>query len=98
MTGLTGLMTGKINRPANKSTLFVGKILIPCLLTGVGFGVYFWQLNPLSSLLYTGSWAVYSPYSLPPVRLKIRGLAGVLADALGAHLFPDLLVVSLIGH
>ena len=91
-------VAGKTNRLAHKSTLFVRTILGLCLVAGVSFGVYFWQLNPLSSLLYAGSWVVYSLYSVPPVRLKTRGLAGVLADALGAHLFPHLLVVSLIGQ
>ena len=91
-------VAGKPNRLANRPNRFVEKILGLCLIAGFGFGIYFWRLNPLSSLLYGGSWVAYSLYSLPPVRLKIRGLSGVLADAMGAHLFPHLLAVSLVGY
>lgn len=91
-------VAGKTNRLANKSKLFFGVTLGLFLVAGLGLAAYFWQLNPLSSLLYLGSCAVYSLYSLPPIRLKVRGLAGVLADALGAHLFPNLFAVSLIGY
>ncbi|MBD2752593.1 UbiA family prenyltransferase [Spirosoma validum] len=91
-------LAGKTNRLATKSTLFFGTILSLFLVGGLCLAAYFWQLSPLGSLLYLGSCAAYSLYSLPPVRLKIRGLAGVLADALGAHLFPNLFVVSLIGY
>lgn len=89
-------IAGKANRLADKSELFVKTILTGCLVAGLGFGIYFWRLNSLSSLLYLGSWVAYSLYSLPPFRLKVRGLTGVLADALGAHAFPQLLVVSLV--
>ena len=91
-------VAGKTNRLATKSKLFFGTTLGLFLVAGLCLAAYFWQLNPLSSLLYLGSCAVYSLYSLPPVRLKTRGLAGVLADALGAHLFPNLFAVSLIGY
>lgn len=33
-------------------------------------------------------------YSLPPFRLKEKGIFGVLADALGAHVFPSLFIIS----
>ena len=41
-------------------------------------------------VFYAGSWVAFSLYSFPPARLKSKGLAGVLADAAGAHLFPAL--------
>ncbi|MGA0556464.1 UbiA family prenyltransferase [Larkinella sp. VNQ87] len=91
-------IAGKTNRLMNKSARFVAIILTTCLSIGLGFGIYFWSLNPVISLFYLGSWMAYSMYSLPPFRLKIRGLGGVLADALGAHLFPQLLVVALVEH
>ncbi|WP_460981617.1 UbiA family prenyltransferase [Spirosoma fluminis] len=91
-------MAGKTNRLVGKPLLFVQVLLALCLAAGLGFTVYFWRLYPLSGLLYLGSWVAYSLYSLAPVRLKIRGLAGILADALGAHVFPQLLIVSLVEH
>jgi 4-hydroxybenzoate polyprenyltransferase len=36
-------------------------------------------------------------YSFPATRLKERGLAGVICDALGSHLTPTLLVIGLLG-
>ncbi|MEZ0542523.1 UbiA family prenyltransferase [Fibrella arboris] len=89
---------GKHNRLTDKSTGFVMTCLAACLLVGALLGIYFWSLNPISSLCYSGAWVAYSLYSLPPFRLKLRGLAGVLADAAGAHLFPQLFAVALIGH
>lgn len=92
------LVAGKTNRLVGKSSAFIGVVLLICVGAGLGFGVYFWFINPVSSLLYMGAWLAYSLYSLPPIRLKTRGLAGVLADAAGAHVFPQLLVVSLVSH
>lgn len=36
-------------------------------------------------------------YSLPIVRLKERGLLGVVCDAMGPHIFPTLLALSMFG-
>ncbi|HWE72429.1 MAG TPA: UbiA family prenyltransferase [Stellaceae bacterium] len=36
-------------------------------------------------------------YSLPGIRLKERGLAGLLCDALGSHVTPTLVVLSVFG-
>lgn len=55
-----------------------------------------WRGEPLLVASYAGSWLVYSLYSLPPVRLKAHGLAGVLCDAAGAHLFPALTAILLV--
>jgi 4-hydroxybenzoate polyprenyltransferase len=85
---------GKANRLAGRSGQFIGLALGSCLLVGSAFGLYFWHLSHLVAWLYLAAWVVYSLYSLPPVRLKARGLAGVLADASGAHLLPQLLVVA----
>jgi 4-hydroxybenzoate polyprenyltransferase len=91
------LAGGKANRLAAASGSFPALILAGCLSVGLAIGVYFWQLSPVSGLLYAGSWVAFSCYSWPPVRLKTRGLAGVLADASGSHFFPLLLTVSLVG-
>lgn len=37
-------------------------------------------------------------YSVPPARIKERGWAGVLADALAAHVFPALLALTILGQ
>ena len=89
---------GKTNRLAGKAPLFIGIVLSTCVGVGVGFGYYFWQLSRVSGLLYLGAWVAYSLYSLPPVRLKTRGFAGVLADASGAHVLPQLLTVAVVGQ
>jgi 4-hydroxybenzoate polyprenyltransferase len=85
---------GKTNRLAGRPAWFVGLALGGCLLVGSAFGWYFWHLSHVVAWLYLAAWVVYSLYSLPPVRLKARGLAGALADASGAHLLPQLLVVA----
>lgn len=87
---------GKYNRTQGKSVAFPATVVAVCLVMGLGLGVYFYQCNPVSGWLYLGSWAVFSCYSLPPIRLKKRGLGGVLADGSGAHFFPQLLTVSLV--
>lgn len=46
--------------------------------------------------LYCIGWAAFSLYSVPPVRLKTRGLAGVLADSTGAHVVPQLLAIVIV--
>jgi 1,4-dihydroxy-2-naphthoate octaprenyltransferase len=68
-------------------------MLIVCVLLG-GVFMYFFYPDTFSFVLYIMSWVVFSLYSFPPVRLKIRGLWGVVADASGAHLFPTCLVVT----
>ncbi|MET4107519.1 UbiA family prenyltransferase [Hymenobacter sp. UYP22] len=87
---------GKYNRVANKPAWATALAVGLCLTFGLASGIYFWQTNHLSGWLYLGSWVAFSAYSFPPLRLKKRGLAGVLADASGSHLFPQLLTVSLV--
>ena len=36
-------------------------------------------------------------YAVPPLRLKVRGFAGVLTDAFGAHVIPTLFVLVAVG-
>ncbi|MFD2784721.1 UbiA family prenyltransferase [Hymenobacter rubripertinctus] len=88
---------GKENRLAQTAASRFALLLGSCLAVGAGFLYHFWQLNPAAAFLYLGTWVVYSLYSLPPVRLKGRGVAGVLADAAGAHFFPQLLGVMVVG-
>lgn len=87
---------GKANGLAHTSGGRVALLLGGGVLAGVGFGWYFWRISPVVAGLYLGTWVVFTAYSLPPVRLKGRALAGVLADAAGAHFFPQLTGVALV--
>jgi len=44
------------------------------------------------------NWVAYTLYSVPPFRLKVRGVWGIAADASGAHLLPTLWTASLIAE
>lgn len=88
------LASGKVNRLAGKSRAFVAAVLTCTILPGGAVAIY-WRGDPLLLSLYLGSWIAFTLYSLPPTRLKKRGVLGLLADASGAHLFPTLLAVVL---
>lgn len=86
---------GKPNRIAGKPRALVALML--ALPAAAGLAVaWLWRDDPPLLLAYLGAWLAYTLYSLPPLRLKTRGLAGVLADAAGAHLFPTLVAVLLV--
>jgi 4-hydroxybenzoate polyprenyltransferase len=89
------LASGKTNRLAGKSLTFITVVLACCIAPGIAVAFY-WRADLLLLSLYLAAWAAFSLYSIPPVRLKSRGVFGILADASGAHLFPTLLVVSLV--
>lgn len=91
------LAAGKRNHFAGRSAAFPALVLGSCLAAGLGLGLWLWHASPLCAGLYLGSWVAFSAYSLAPVRLKQRGLAGVLADASGSHFFPQLLAVATAG-
>jgi 4-hydroxybenzoate polyprenyltransferase len=89
------LASGKNNRLFGKSRTFITLMLACCILPGIVVSLY-WRNDALLLALYLAAWAAFSLYSIPPFRLKDRGVLGLLADACGAHLFPTLLVVSLV--
>ncbi len=89
------LASGKANRLVGRSRVFVVALLACCILPGVFLAIY-WRREPGLLSLYLGAWAAFTLYSLPPVRLKSRGVFGLLADACGAHLFPTLFAVYLV--
>jgi hypothetical protein len=81
---------GKKNGMANynriQQTIF---ILLPvsgalCIISG------FLKFLSLANLLYVAAYVSFTLYSLPPFRLKKRGFAGIVADALGSQVFPTL--------
>jgi 1,4-dihydroxy-2-naphthoate octaprenyltransferase len=79
---------GKTLRPASPLVLAVSLAVGACV-------AYLWRHDALLVAAYAGGWLAFSLYSLPPFRLKTRGLPGVLCDAAGAHLFPALTAVLL---
>ncbi|HEX8776452.1 MAG TPA: UbiA family prenyltransferase [Pyrinomonadaceae bacterium] len=89
------LASGKENRLVGKSRASVAAALACTILPGAAVAIY-WRGDPLLLSLYLASWVVFTLYSLPPFRLKTRGVLGLLADASGAHLFPTLLAVALV--
>jgi 4-hydroxybenzoate polyprenyltransferase len=89
------LASGKVNRLAGTSRVFGAAALACCIVPGVIVAIY-WRDDPLLLSLYLASWAAFTLYSLPPVRLKERGVFGLLADACGAHLFPTLFAAAIV--
>jgi 4-hydroxybenzoate polyprenyltransferase len=85
---------GKANRMSGRPRGEAALLLAAPLAVGLGF-LFAWRADLPLLLAYAGSWLAFSLYSLPPFRLKTRGLAGVAADAAGAHLFPSLVAVLL---
>lgn len=83
----------KHNRMATVNKHVRTLIVIICITIGFFFGYIFYP-DWLTILFYTGAWLVFSAYSLPPVRLKKRGISGVFCDAMGAHLFPALVMTT----
>jgi len=89
------LAAGKPNRVAGRSRAFVALLLAVPIAVGL-LVAWNWRADPLRLLPYLAAWIAFTLYSLPPVRLKARGVAGVLADAAGAHLFPTLVAVVIV--
>lgn len=88
--------SGKANRVAAFPVGVARTMLILVVGAGVAIAVA-WRDEPAALFLYAGSWIAFAAYSAPPMRLKTRGLPGVVADALGSTMFPVLLAVVLAG-
>ena len=84
---------GKTNRMADVSTLWKSVILGICFTAGFICAYYIYP-DRLGVFFYLMAWVVFSLYSLPPARLKKRGLWGVCCDAMGAHFFPAMLIAT----
>jgi 4-hydroxybenzoate polyprenyltransferase len=88
------LAAGKKNRMLGRSRTATG--LLIAATAGCGLAVsWFWREDHLLLSCYLAAWLAFSLYSLPPFRLKARGMLGVLCDASGAHLFPTIVAVIL---
>lgn len=85
---------GKTNRMAGRSRAWRAAAVLLPIAAGLAF-LWLWRDSLALAAAYLAAWLAFALYSLPPVRLKARGLAGVLADASGAHLFPTLAAILL---
>jgi UbiA prenyltransferase family len=91
------IASGKTNRLERFSPLKRRLILTASILISASFCWFF--INDLISLMfYLLAYLSFSLYSIPPFRLKNRGVFGVIADASGAHLFPSLFIVASMTH
>lgn len=86
-------IAGKVNRMASIAPIYRMTIVAVCLALGIFCGCLIYP-DILGLFFYIMAWIAFSIYSIPPVRLKKRGIWGVLCDAMGAHLFPTLFIVS----
>lgn len=84
-------VAGKENWMASTKPAVRVLIMAICLILGAFCG-YLIYPDQLSLFFYIMAWIVFSLYSIPPFRLKKRGIWGVLCDAMGAHLFPTLVI------
>jgi len=89
------LACGKANRMAKIAENRRWLIPFTCFLGGFVIFCFFIILGDyLSAVIYALPCISFTLYSLKPIRLKERGIWGLLADALGAHVFISLLMVS----
>jgi hypothetical protein len=87
------LIAGKTNRLSSLKMLNRIIIVVACIAAGVACGFFIYP-DRWSLFFYFMAWVVFSLYSIPPIRLKKRGVWGLLCDAMGAHLFPTLFLVA----
>lgn len=81
---------GKHNRMATRTPGQVARVLaLPGLV--VSASVWHWRDRPAVLAAEALLVVVFAAYSVPPVRLKGRGVAGALADAVGANVLPALM-------
>lgn len=91
------LKSGKENRMFRIPQQY--RWLIPFFFALLGVGIAFAYLpDILSVVLYLLPWIAFSLYSFRPIRLKQRGVWGIVADAAGAHVFINMLMVSHVSH
>jgi hypothetical protein len=85
---------GKFNRMAGRP-VWQMTVLVTAPLCAAVFFILLWRDDILLVGAYLCSWLAFSVYSLPPFRLKSRGVLGVIADACGSHVFPALVAALL---
>jgi 4-hydroxybenzoate polyprenyltransferase len=83
---------GKLNRLEGASRRQVVLRLLPPVAIAAAV-MWWWRDEHVVAGLYAALWIVFACYSIPPLRLKGRGLLGAIADATGANLLPILLAI-----
>lgn len=78
-------------RPWQRLTLCILSVL-----SGLGALLCF-TTNWMAAAVLMINYLLPTVYSIPPLRLKERGVAGVACDALGAHAVPVLFVLIIVG-
>lgn len=91
------LRSGKKNRMARIPKRNRWMLPFFCAVIGLGF-TYGYSPNTISAVLYVLPWIAFSLYSFEPIRLKQRGLWGLVADSAGAHVFINMLMVSHVSY
>lgn len=84
----------KRNGVAGRSRSMVAMLLMLAVAAGAVF-VWLWRDSAPVVSCYLATWLAFSVYSLPPFRLKERGVVGVLCDAAGEQMFPALVALFL---
>lgn len=88
---------GKRNSLAGQSRATVAALVALAAGAGLVFA-WVWRGNAAVLACYLATWLAFSLYSLPPFRLKARGVAGVVCVAAGEQLFPTLVAVFVAGR
>lgn len=91
------LAAGKYNRQSKLTPKQRRLLLTASTIPGFLFLIFFYK-DSLPTLFYFLAGVSFTAYSMPPMRLKNRGVWGVMADASGAHLFPTLTIVAAVFH
>ncbi|MDF2433127.1 MAG: hypothetical protein JWP44_2758 [Mucilaginibacter sp.] len=83
---------GKKNGMAAYNTVQQTALILLPLVGALCIVSHFLKRFFSANLFYLGSYISFTLYSLPPFRLKKRGIAGIAADALGSQVFPTLFI------
>jgi 4-hydroxybenzoate polyprenyltransferase len=87
---------GLVNAAADVSRRYIWMIIA---LSGAGALAFATAAAGIAGLALTSAELMLPlVYSIPPIRLKERGLLGILADALAAHVYPALLALIVVQH
>lgn len=90
----------EVDRKAGKSNAMAQflpwqRFLFCLLFVVTGFAVpILMKFGTLAIILLAINYLLPTLYSVPPLRLKERGIWGILSDAAGAHLIPTLFVAA----
>lgn len=88
------MAAGKHNRLRGVRWPWTAAALVACVAAG-GAVCWHWRHSPMLVGVYLVPWLAFTLYSVPPLRLKARGIFGLMADSAGAHAFPAMLAAVL---